>query len=233
MSLQDLLTYQETDVRIKKIKRSITFSEEKKVVETIKINFDEAKKKMLSAEAYADKIVTAYNDAVASYDKLCAKSESLIEKLSSADNKDELVKELENIKNILAELVKKVENLKGQSEKAIKTYASAQNEGKKLKEEYALANEKYKAKVGKAEEELKVLEEKVVELRSKVSKEILDQYDTLISQNILPPFVKAQGEDKSYMCGGCFMALSKQNSEQLVKNGICHCDACKRIIYKG
>jgi predicted nucleic acid-binding Zn-ribbon protein len=233
MSLQDLLAYQDADVRIKKIERSIATSEEKKTVDMIKINFDEAKKKMLSAEAYADKIVSAYNDAVASLDKINAESEKLIEKLGSAENKDDIIKQLESIKNMVSEMVKKVENLKIQSEKAIKTYASAQNEGKKLKEDYVTASEKYKSKLEKAEAEKKELKKKVEELKCKVSEEYLTQYDTLVSQNIIPPFVKAQGEDKSFMCGGCFMALSKQNSEQLIKNGTCHCDACKRIIYKG
>ncbi len=233
MSLQDLLTYQKTDVRIKEIKRSLANSPEKKAVETIKINFDEAKKKMLAAEAYADKIVVAYNDAVAALTKISANSEKLIGQLETAQNKDEILAKLEECKKIISEIVKKVDDLKARSEKAIAEYISSQKDGKKLKDDYSSASEKYKAKAGKAEEELKALESKISELRGKVAKDKLAQYDSLVAQNILPAFVQVQGEEKSYMCGGCFMALSQNNKEQLNKDGECHCDACKRIIYKG
>ncbi len=233
MSLQNLLAYQKTDVRIKQIERSIASSPEKKAVETIKVNFDEAKKKMLSAEAYADKIVTAYNDAVSTLEKTTKECEDLIAKLETADDKAQIISRLEEIKKAVAEISQKVENLKAQSEKAIKTYASAQTEGKKLKEEYGVASEAYKSKVSGAEKELATLKTQVADLRSKVNEELLAQYDTLVAQNILPPFAQVLGEEKNYMCGGCFMALSQKNAEQLNKDGICHCDACKRIIYKG
>ncbi|MBE5732454.1 MAG: hypothetical protein E7353_05375 [Clostridiales bacterium] len=233
MSLQDLLTYQKTDVRIKEIRRSLANSPEKKALETIKIGFDEAKKKVISAEAYADKIVMAYNDAVTALNKICANTDKLIAQLETAENKDEILAKLDETKKLVSDMVKKVDDLKNRSDKAIKEYVSAQNDGKKLKDEYASTNEKYKAKVGKTEEELKTLESKVAELRAKVAKDILDQYDALVAQNILPAFVQVQGEEKSYMCGGCFMALSQSNKEQLNKAGRCHCDACKRIIYKG
>jgi predicted nucleic acid-binding Zn-ribbon protein len=233
MSLQDLFAYQEKDVRIKEIKLSIAKSAEKKAVEAIKVNFDEAKKKMLTAEAYADKIVSAYNDAVALLIKINSESEKLIEKLNGEENADEVLAKLDELKKVVADTVKKVDDLKNRSEKAIKDYVSAQNDGKKLKDEYALANEKYKAKVGKADEELKKLESEVASLRGKVDKDLLAQYDAL-SQNVTRPFAMAQGNEKDgYMCGGCFMSLYKSNVDQLNKEGKCHCDSCKRIVYKG
>ncbi|MBO5224081.1 MAG: hypothetical protein J6C23_06195 [Clostridia bacterium] len=233
MDLQDLLAYQKTNARIHDIERSIASSPKRKKREEIRVNFDEAKKKMLSAEAYADKIVSAYNDAVSALTKVTSECETLIAELGTATDKDAIVAKLEDIKKTVAEISQKVENLKLQSDKAIKTYLEAQDEGKKLKDEYNVVNEAYQKDVAVVKKELEKLKGEVAPLRAKVSADLLADYDALFAQNILNPFVQVQGDDKSYTCGGCFMALSKSNSEQLNKDGKCHCDSCKRIIYKG
>lgn len=233
MSLENLFDYQKVDMQIKKVKKEIENIPEKKKVETIKTNFEDAKKRMLAAEAYADKIIAVYNDTVAVLNNATKDYEELMKELETTSDKEVVIAKLEEIKKTVVEASKKAEKLKAESEKALSAFAKAQSEGKKLREEYDVVKNAYKEKSEVAKKELDKLEKEAAGLRAKVSENILKEYDVLVAQNIMPPFARVLGEDKSYMCGGCFMALSQKNAELLNTDGICHCDACKRIIYKG
>ena len=232
MELNDLLNYQKVDMRIKKITSTLEKSEEKKQVDRLKIAFSDAKKKMLSSEAHADKIVNSYNEAVNKLNELEKKALSLIQKAEGAQNPADVLAELEAVKKALGEVGAKVNVLKEESNKALALYVTAQKEGKKSKEDYTVVSAKYDEIKAKADEEIAPLKAEIGALREKVDQKLLEQYDVLVAQNIPNPFVEVMGDDKNSMCGGCFMALSQSLIDNISKMGYCHCDSCKRILYK-
>ena len=232
MELNDLLNYQKVDMRIKKITSTLEKSEEKKQVDRLKIAFSDAKKKMLSSEAQADKIVNSYNEAVNKLNELEKKALSLIQKAEGAQNPADVLAELEAVKKALGEVGAKVNVLKEESNKALALYVTAQKEGKKSKEDYTVVSAKYDEIKAKADEEIAPLKAEIGALREKVDQKLLEQYDVLVAQNIPNPFVEVMGDDKNSMCGGCFMALSQSLIDNISKMGYCHCDSCKRILYK-
>lgn len=232
MELNDLLNYQKADMQIKKITSALEKSAEKKQVDSLKIVFSEAKKKMLTSEAQADKIVASYNEAVNKLTQLEKKALELVEKVKDTENPTELLAELETVKKSLNDVSARVNGLKEESDKALRLYVTAQKEGKKSKEEYNVVNAKYEEKKAEAEKELAPLKAEIGALREKVDQKLLDQYDVLVAQNIPNPFVEVMGDDKNSMCGGCFMALSQALVDNISKLGYCHCDSCKRILYR-
>ena len=232
MELNDLLNYQKVDMRIKKIIATLEKSDEKKQVESLKVVFSEAKKKMIASEAHADKIVASYNEAVNKLNDLEKKAMALIKKANDGENSTEILAELEAVKKALGEVGAKVNMLKEESNKALALFVTSQKEGKKSKEEYNVVSAKYEEMKAKADEELTPLKAEIGALREKVDKKLLEQYDILVAQNIPHPFVEVMGDDKNSMCGGCFMALSQSLIDNISKLGYCHCDSCKRILYK-
>lgn len=232
MELKDLLNYQKVDMQIKKIMSALDKSNEKKQVDSLKIVFSEAKKKMLTSELQADKIVASYTEAVNKLTQLEKKAFSLVEKAKGDDVSEELLTELENVKKSLNEVSARVNVLKEESDKALRLYVTAQKEGKKSKEEYNVVSAKYEEKKAEAEKQIAPLKAEIGALREKVDQKLLEQYDVLIAQNIANPFVEVMGDDKNCMCGGCFMALSQSLVDNVSKLGYCHCDSCKRILYR-
>ena len=231
--MQDLLKFQEVDTIIKKNNRIIESCPERKEMVTYKAKFDEAKKNMLLAEANADKIVAAYNNALAYLEKVTAELDKLVKTLETADNKEDVIAKLQEMKTKVLDANNKVKAMMVKSDEAIKLYVKANNEGKSSRENYTKAKETYESKVSKPLKQNEELKPRAEELRKKVSPKLISEYDSLVAQNVVPPFVQVQGDEKEYRCGGCNMGLSGSAKDTLKNVGRCVCDVCKRIIYKG
>ena len=87
--LQDLLEFQKVDTIIRKNTRIIESCDERKEMSTYKVKFEEAKKNLAIAEQNADKIVTAYNNALAYLERVSAELDKLLKSLETAENKEE------------------------------------------------------------------------------------------------------------------------------------------------
>ena len=230
--MQDLLKYQQADTTIRKNNSVIEGCSEKKEMATYKVKFDEAKKNLLVAESNADKIVAAYNGALAYFEKVSGELNKLLESLESAKNKEEVIAKLQDLKTKVADANAKVKAMAAKADEAIKLYVKANNDGKSSRENFNKAKESYDNKVNPLIKENEELSLSIDALKAKVNKKDLEIYEGLIAQNIIPPFVEVLGEEKGYMCGGCYMALLPTTAETLKNTGRCTCDNCKRIIYK-
>ena len=231
--MQDLLEFQKVDTIIRKNNRIIESCDEKKEMSAYKAKFDEAKKNMLVAEANADKLVAAYNNALAYLDKVTAELDKLVKTLETAENKEEVIAKLQDMKAKVSDANNKVKTMMVRADEALKLYVKANNEGKSSKENYNKAKETYDKKVAVPLKQNEELKPKVEALRKKVDPKLLSEYDALVAQNIIPPFVQVHGDEKEYRCGGCNMGLFGAARDTLRNNGRCICDVCKRIIYKG
>ena len=230
--MQDLLKYQQADTTIRKNNAVIEGCSEKKEMATYKVKFDEAKKNLLVAESNADKIVAAYNGALAYFEKVSGELNKLLESLESAKNKEEVIAKLQDLKSKVADASAKVKAMAVKADEAIKLYVKANNDGKSSRENFNKAKESYDSKVAPLIKKNEELSSTIDTLNAKVNKADLEIYEGLIAQNIIPPFVEVLGEEKGYMCGGCYMALLPTTAETLKNTGRCTCDNCKRIIYK-
>ncbi len=228
MDLDNLLAYQKADMRLRRINGTLAGGEKKQKVDSIRAAYSEESKRAVAAEASATQIMNAYAEAESQADELIKRAQEL----GREDGNDETIARLAAVKEELAKISATLASLKAQSEKALRAYKTAQENGKKYRAQYEQATKEYNEEKSKYGSEIATLEKEVVDLRAKVDAKLLERYDSLVGQRITNPFVEAAGSNKSYSCGGCFMALSQSLADTLEKTGFCQCDSCKRIIYK-
>lgn len=230
MNLDNLLAYQKADMVCRKIERELNGESRKKMVQA-KADFEKAKANSEKAEGHATKIDNLYKQALQEEAKISKRIEEIASNLDSC-NKDEAIAELKSLKSALEEIEKKINTYKIESEKAVKVYSSAISLGTKARKEYESAKEEYKKIESKYKADYEKYKKERDELRGKVDEQLLAQYDALIAQNVPKPFVEVSGTDKNMACGGCSLTLSHKLIDELKEHGFCHCDSCRRIVYK-
>ena len=236
MELDSLLKYQAIDGELRKIKREMLSNKNCAIAENAKRQFGEMKQVVEKSESVATKVYGGYGESLKHYEETAKKAESLMAKLDSdklsAEEAEEVVAQLEALKEKLAEIEAYVNSIKKKGEEAVREYKLAQKNGKELKEKYAEAKEQ----LAKLEEQYKPkiveLQAKLAEAKKAVPAEYLAQYEKLVAENKYPAFVEAYvGDDKTIACTACGYAMPTSAQSDLRQKGFCTCEKCRRVIY--
>lgn len=187
-------------------KRSVELEEKAKTlndqIEKIKVQF-QAQTKMLNGILNKD----VDNLEVEELEKLAGNKEKLIQNSNFLDKN--LTKLAESVKAVIDEY-----------QKASKVYQDARNKYNENK----TAFDKTMAEIQPKKKEI---QDKLALAEKGISKETLEKYKRLRTDNIFPVFVPLRGNS----CGGCNMELPIAQVSRLKENGTLQCEHCHRIIY--
>ena len=232
-NLDKLLEYQKVDIALRKELDEIERSDDSKNLERARNEFNAAKAAVAESESTAEGILSYYESALASFDEISKEIASL-DPTDAADleKRRVLTESLERLKSKLADLEKRLQEKNDSGEKAILKYLDGQEKGKKMREAYATI----KARLDKLKEahEPKIAEyrRQLDAIRPSIPADLMEKYEALTAERRYPAFVAAiEADKKDYRCF-CGLTLSQKTKSELLDNGYCRCETCRRIIYK-
>lgn len=234
-NLDAILSYQEVDISLRKILDEIDRNDENKRLEQAKNEFNKAKQVVADSEKQAEAIVAFYNNALVYYNENSKKVEELEQKFDNAQTeqeKNELLEQLNILRNKFVDLEKKLNERKQKTEKVLEEYRDAQERGRKLRVIHTTSKTKLEDLKKDKEPQINQLQAKLGALRPTLDKELFEMYSALAQDKKYPAFVSVTGDEKNYCCGGCGLALSQKNKGELKDKNMCKCETCRRMIYK-
>lgn len=235
--LNKILEYQKTDIELRKILDILEKSDDGKKMETAKAAFNSAKSIVLQCEAQAQSLIESQDNLVAQRDELLKDTERLILIVENNEDENEIdgnIVQLEEMKNKLAEFEKKANEIKARIEKVINEYKEANENGRKQRQVFMTAKEKQDNLKAKYIDKINELNGKLEAMAKGIDSETLEKYKAIVAEGKYPAFVEAYHDESADMfsCRGCGLALSQKNKSELLENGACRCETCRRIIYR-
>ncbi len=234
MNFDDILKYQSTDLKLRRVYDEIEKSDLNKRLEAAKARFNAAKHNVeecgRTAEALLGNIAAAeksYEDAAAKLAAYAAEADNAPE-----ENLNELISRLESLRGRLGELEKRLGDIKARADKALKAYIESNKQGKEMREQYNSTKVKLDQLKQSKEPEITALKKELGELKKQIDPKLMEQYNALIGEGKVFAFVEAVRVDKDYSCRGCGVILSQTQKSELEEKGWCRCETCRRIIYK-
>lgn len=234
-NLDTMLAYQEIDIKLKRAFDALEKSEASDKMEQARNKFNSAKKTVLECEKSAEAIIKTFEQASSQLVELIQKLAELqliVDNAESDDDLSGLVPQLEALKSKVSSFERKIVECKSESERLVKEYQDANSIGLKMRNIYNAAKGEFAELSKAAEPEITKLKGQLKEMEGKIDPETMKIYKTLTSDNLYPAFMPVRITDKTYSCSGCGMMLSQKNISTLNENGFCHCETCRRVIYK-
>lgn len=233
-NFENLLKYQEIDIKLKRLLDSLEKSDANKKMEQARAEFNIAKKTVLDSEKEAEGVIGVYetlSSQIAEINEKNKELELIIENVD-ADELDGFSEQIETVKENVVALEKRLSEIKANAEKLIRTFQEANTMGLKMRDYFNSAKADYSELVKAAEPEVNALKKKLKELEPEISEELFAKYKAITSDNKYPAFVEVYDGDGTYSCTGCGLQLSQKNTSELNEKGICTCETCRRTIYK-
>lgn len=234
MNFDDILKYQSTDLKLRRLYDEIEKSDLNKRLEAAKANFNAAKHKVEECGHTAETLLghiasteKACEDAAAKLAAYAAEADAAPEEQLS-----ELLSRLESLRGRLGELEKRLGDIKARADKALKAYIESNKQGKEMREQYNGTKVKLDELKKSKEPEITALKKELAALKQQIDPKLMEQYNALIGEGKVFAFVEAVRVDKDYSCRGCGVILSQTQKSELEEKGWCRCETCRRIIYK-
>lgn len=234
-NLEMILSYQELDIKLRRILDSLERSDAFKKMEQSKTEFNNAKKTVLDSEKEAEAIVQSYEKCAQQLKEITDKMnelELIIENAESDEDLSGYAEQLDSLKSKALAFDKKLSELKNSSEKIVKSYQDSNSIGLKMRGVYNAAKAEYSELIKASEPEVNALKKQLKEIETQIDSELMNKYKAITAENKYPAFVEVRVADGGYSCNGCGLHLSQKNTSTLNENGICICETCRRIIYK-
>ena len=227
--MKELLQYQETDLKIKKIESEIASSDARKNATEMQNRLKMLQEKLQNLEQQAFAVNERYRksnnallEAVKKVDALKAKSDKV--KPSAADEFAEIINQM---KGMLGSLDKEISSINKTAENISKDIESVMKNAKTAKSNLLFYKEQYDKLRASKDGELKSLKDELKKQESKVDSKLLAKYQS-----------KAQGKTSKVVvplengrCGGCKMEVASSGLSKLEKEKMMECENCGRIIY--
>lgn len=228
--IKELLTYQETDAKLKAIEVSLSTSEERKKAVA-------AKKFLENVNDMAAKIDQRAGELAQSYKNLAEKQKSFLENIKEYDSiidtcadEDEVayiqkkaMQLADNVRNMNAELKKLEETVK----EMVAQYNALRKKTSDAKKQYVEYGQKYNALKAENQEEKEKIEKELKLLEKKLEPEVFALYTAKRMDKIFPILYPCVDN----RCKHCGMELSISEVNNLKKNRIAECDNCRRLLY--
>ena len=224
-NFENLLKYQEIDIKLKRLLDSLEKSDANKKMEQARAEFNIAKKTVLDSEKEAEGVIGVYetlSSQIAEINEKNKELELIIENVD-ADELDGFSEQIETVKENVVALEKRLSEIKANAEKLIRTFQEANTMGLKMRDYFNSAKADYSELVKAAEPEVNALKKKLKELEPEISEELFAKYKAITSDNKYPAFVEVYDGDGTYSCTGCGLQLSQKNTSELNEKGICTC----------
>ncbi len=234
MKFDDILKYQSTDIKLRRVYDEIEKSELNKQLEATRSKFNAAKANVEECKSIADALISSIGSAEQAYADEVAKLADLTKKADNAgedEGLDEVISRLEAVRNTIGELDKRLVDIKNKADKALKTYIESNNQGVELRRKYSDIKQKLDEFKKQKEPDILVLKKELAALKASIEPAVMEQYNALVGEGKIFAFVEAVKVDKDYSCRGCGISLSQTLKSELEEKGWCRCETCRRFIY--
>lgn len=235
--LDKVLEYQKTDIELRKIYDKFEKSEDGKKMELAKNEFNNAKNIVIQCEQQAQVLVEQQSEFEEQRKSLLKDFENLVlivENNEDEENIESNIEQLEEMRKRLTDFEKKVNELKTRIENVITEYKDANEMGRKQKQAFMTSKEKYDKLKAEYSDKISELMKKLDEMAKGIDPRSMEIYKSVTAEGKYPAFVEAyhDNSDDMYSCRGCGIALSQKRKSELLEDGACRCETCRRIIYK-
>ena len=224
--MQEILKYQELDLKLKKLENELNSSTNKKSAGEMQQYLRDGQTRLVKLEETAKVLVEQYQKATALYNDFVNKLEALAKEVEGGvkENIEAVLKKFsadaEKLDNHIINLANKIAAVNKEFESLMNNAKKARNNLEIYKANFAKEKAKYDPEIEKLKKELEVQ-------KKKVNQALLQKY-----------LVKAEGKNVAILvpetngrCGGCRMEISGVKLSTLKSKGMIECENCGRIIY--
>lgn len=224
--MQEILKYQELDLKLKKLENELNSSANKKSAGEMQQYLRDGQTRLVKLEETAKVLVEQYQKATALYNDFVNKLEALAKEVDGGikENIEAVLKKFsadaEKLDNHIINLANKIAAVNKEFESLMNNAKKARNNLEVYKANFAKEKAKYDPEIEKLKKELEAQ-------KKKVDQALLQKY-----------LVKAEGKNVAILvpetngrCGGCRMEISGVKLSTLKAKGMIECENCGRIIY--
>ncbi len=227
--MKNVLKIQELERQIRKLKSSTGNSPENAKYEQIKSARKQVFNNMNSIDNTAAMIVKQFEQVMARFEQLNAKSEITAkqkpEKTGIA-NIGNVIEDANYLTSELAKLEQKLRNLNDKANRLSGEFTAAMNEFKVLTAKQEQIRKIVDQKQASIMPEVAEKEAEIKKLEASVDKAMYEKYKNLRNDNIFPVFVRLNDN----RCGACRLEQSLNFIQKLKQAGMLPCEQCRRII---
>ncbi len=235
--LEKILEYQKVDIDLRRIYDKIEKSDDYKKMELAKAEFNNDRKAGIHCEEQAQLLVSTQEEFAAQRAALTEELERLILIVENNEDDEAIegnIEQLEDIRKRLFDFEKKVNETQNKMEGVVNNYKEANEAGRKHKQAYMTAKNKIEKLKEENNDKIEELTKKLSDMEREIDPSAMEIYRSVTAEGKYPAFVEAyhNTEDDMYSCRGCGIALSQKRKSELLEDGACRCETCRRIIYK-
>lgn len=229
--MENILKYQELDLKLQQLEKSVASSKEKSVMNQMISYVKDAQNKSMELEHKAKKMMEEYLLLKKEYDKNILTIKQLTAKNSSELSTDEMDEIFNQINIVSSNLYMIERNLNIQLvniKNILKEFEQTKNGVIKAREKHKESKQKYEQLVSEINPKIEAVKKEMEKLEKSIEPKILTKYKSAKHDNIFPVFVPLNNGN----CGGCRMALPMGKLDKLKSDGYIVCEQCGRVIYQ-
>lgn len=229
--IEQLLTYQQADAKLRKIETELSGSEARKKAMAAKKYLEGVEANVDNLDARAAKLLDVYQKAVAERDRLIefeAEFESAMKDAANEAELSYLVKKADKVSLEIKALYAKLNKLAEEVQAVMKEYVNIKNTTKAMQAQYAENGKKYNELKASLKDEREAVEKELDGLKKTVDPVLMERYLKKRASKMYPVVY----ELRDNVCGACNMELSMSEINKLKSGEIIECSQCGRLLYR-
>ncbi len=229
--VEELLKYQETDSRLRKIEIELSGSEERKKAVSAKKYIESVEETVAKLDLKAQELTISYESAIAELEQLKSQESEFNKALDGVCDEMSatyLIKKTDEILNKIKNIYAKINGVNAEIQSILTEYASVKAKTKAAQAQYAEYGKKYNDLKASKKEEREKIEAELDALKKNVEPSLMERYLKKRSEKIFPILYEINGN----VCGACNMELSMAEVNRLKNGEIIECEQCRRLLYK-
>lgn len=229
--INQLLNYQQTDAKLRKIEVELSSSPARKKAASAKVYIEGVNENVNKLDDKAGHLSSDYESLVAEQKRLNEQLNELQKALEQAEDENAfnyLAKKLDVLLGAIKSLSAKLNVISDESQKVVKEYSGIRNATKVAQTQFAESKEEYDKFKASFAQEKKEIETELAALRKEVDPALMEKYDKKRANKMFP----IVHEVTSNVCGACRMELSMLELNKLKSGEIIECDQCGRMLYQ-
>ncbi|MCQ2386874.1 MAG: C4-type zinc ribbon domain-containing protein [Clostridia bacterium] len=229
--IEELLTYQEADAKLRKIEMELAGSEERKKAVAAKKYLEGVEENINALDSRSESLNNEYQKLLKEQEKLREQEQEFIKAAENANDENEanyILKKIDELLVVLKNVSANINTLAENIQAVIKEYAQIKVATKNAQASYAENGKKYNELKASMQGEREAVEKELEALKKKVDPDLMERYLKKRANKIYP-IVYAVNEK---VCGACNMELSMNELNRLKNGEIIDCDQCGRLLYQ-
>ncbi len=228
--MQEIIKYQEIDIKIKKLNAELKANANGQKALEMQQFLKDVQTKLVSLDENAKALSQQYDKSVAVYNEFIKKLDNLVKEVDTAGGEKaaSMVPIIEKFSSDAEKLDNHISSLQGRMNAVSRDVKNLVDNAVKARHNRDIYKAEFDKEREKIEPQINALKSELAKQRAKVSPELLAKYDAKADGKMSEVFVP----EINGKCKGCRMEISAGKMSLLNSNGIIECENCGRYIYK-